>query len=125
GDDGELQPFALVNAHEAHGIARADRRHDRLAFRALLRLDEMEEAEQSLALELVELAGQRGQALEVCAALLAPLLGEHPVRVSGFRQDGVQTTRQRNLPRQPPPAGVALEPSRRLAEQLGIVPLDL
>ena len=60
--NGEFQSFALMNAHQAHGLRR--RRGGRLDghFAFLLRFDKSQEAIQALSFIGVELAGQLQQA---------------------------------------------------------------
>ena len=87
GDDGKFQAFALVNAHQAHGIFLRDRRDFRLGFDFALRLDEFQKAEQALPLKLVEFFREVQKSPDVRVPLRAARARFEPVVVMRFRQN--------------------------------------
>ena len=115
--DGKLQPLALVNAHEPHGVLRRGGRDLRFGLGFLLGFDEAQKAEKALPLELVEMLYQAQEFLHVRVALFAPLPGAQPIRVMRLRQHRFQAARKRRLPRQ-------LSPATKSGEKLIHFPLQ-
>jgi len=99
----KLQSFALMNAHQLDGVLRLGERRLGLCFRVALRFDELQEAKQSLSLELVELSGQRQQSPHIRAPLLTATLREQPGFVTRFVERRFEALRERSLPRDLPP----------------------
>ena len=77
---GKFQPFALMNAHQAHGLA-LPRRRFRLLLALLLRLRKTEKARQAFAAAGIELPGQLQQPIQVGAPLFPAPAGLEPVGV--------------------------------------------
>src|SRR2546423_10662099 len=80
----KLQSLALVNGHEPNGVARFQRRWFAVCGRVLFGFDELQEAVNALPMQVVELASDCQELLDVGGALMGTGLGDEPVHVVGF-----------------------------------------
>ena len=92
--DRKLQALALVNAHQPDGVFLRDRRDLRLGFGLALRLDEFQEAKQSLPLKLIKLSARDAETVRRSPAVVRRADANAAIRRNAFPPAPFQALRQ-------------------------------
>jgi len=110
-DHRKLESLALMHAQEAHAVAGSNGGGVHAIGGIGLRFEELNESEESVALEVVELPGESEESVEVGSFGFGTFLAEQPGFVAGFSQDGFEAGGEGTLGRDAPPTGVGFEES--------------